>query len=85
MDESNVIDKIGKILTPLLVIILLAVVGKGIFDPIGTPVATDLKGPFSNAFISAYQTGDIVTGIFVPPYLLLLLRAMGIKEYRRGN
>ncbi|MEK4027235.1 branched-chain amino acid transport system II carrier protein [Pseudobacillus sp. FSL P4-0506] len=79
MDESNVIDKIGKILTPLLVIILLAVVGKGIFDPIGTPVATDLKGPFSNAFISAYQTGDIVTGIFCAPIFIAAITSYGYK------
>ncbi|RJS61157.1 branched-chain amino acid transport system II carrier protein [Bacillus sp. PK3_68] len=79
MDESNVIDKIGKILTPLLVIILLAVVGKGIFYPIGTPVATDLKGPFSNAFISAYQTGDIVTGIFCAPIFIAAITSYGYK------
>lgn len=79
MDESNVIDKIGKILTPLLVIILLAVVGKGIFDPIGTPVATDLKTPFSNAFISAYQTGDIITGIFCAPIFIAAISSYGYK------
>lgn len=79
MDESNVIDKIGKILTPLLVIILLAVVGKGIFDPLGTPIATELKTPFSNAFISAYQTGDIVTGIFCAPIFIAAITSYGYK------
>lgn len=79
MDKSNVIDRIGKVLTPLLVVILLAVVGKGLFDPIGTPVATDLKTPFSNAFISAYQTGDIITGIFCAPIFIAAIASYGYK------
>ncbi|MBY0123428.1 branched-chain amino acid transport system II carrier protein [Bacillus sp. S/N-304-OC-R1] len=79
MDKSNVIEKIGKFLTPVLVIILLFIVGKGIFDPIGTPVATDLKSPFSNAFISAYQTGDVVTGIFCAPIFIAAILSYGYK------
>lgn len=79
MDKSNVIDKIGKFLTPVLVIILLFIVGKGIFDPIGVPVATDIKNSFSNAFISAYQTGDVVTGIFCAPIFIAAIGAFGYK------
>ncbi|MFJ7826474.1 branched-chain amino acid transport system II carrier protein [Psychrobacillus sp. NPDC096623] len=79
MDKSNVIDKIGKILTPLLVIILLFIVGKGIFDPIGIPVVTEMKNPFSNAFISAYQTGDVITGIFCAPIFIAAIAAFGYK------
>ncbi|MEH7342659.1 branched-chain amino acid transport system II carrier protein [Bacillus sp. JJ1532] len=79
MDKSNVIEKIGKFLTPLLVLILLYIVGKGVFNPIGTPVATDLKSPFSNAFISAYQTGDVVTGIFCAPIFIAAILSYGYK------
>lgn len=79
MDKSNVIDKIGKVLTPVLVVILLFIVGKGIFDPIGAPVVTDIKNSFSNAFISAYQTGDVVTGIFCAPIFIAAIAAFGYK------
>ncbi|WP_227935379.1 branched-chain amino acid transport system II carrier protein [Alkalihalobacillus deserti] len=79
MDKSNVIDKIGKFLTPLLVIILLLIVGKGILVPIGTPVATDIENSFSNAFINAYQTGDVITGIFVAPIFIAAIASMGYK------
>lgn len=77
MDKSNVIDKVGKILTPLLVIILLFIVGKGIFDPIGEPAVTGIKNAFSNAFISAYQTGDVVTGIFCAPIFIAAIASYG--------
>lgn len=79
MDKSNVIDKIGKILTPLLVIILLFIVGKGILNPIGVPVETEIQNAFSNAFISAYQTGDVVTGIFCAPIFIAAIAAFGYK------
>ncbi|TCP21076.1 LIVCS family branched-chain amino acid:cation transporter [Scopulibacillus darangshiensis] len=79
MDKTNVVDKIGKILTPLLIVILIVIVGKGIFDPIGSPVKTDLKNPFSNAFISAYQTGDVVTGIFCAPIFIAAIIGHGYK------
>lgn len=79
MDQSNVIDKIGKILTPLLVIILLFIVGKGIVDPIGAPVKTELPNPFSNAFINAYQTGDVITGFFCAPIFIAAILGHGYK------
>lgn len=80
MDRSNVIDKIGKILTPLLVVILLIIVGKGIFSPIGTPIVTDLKAPFSHAFVQAYQTGDVITGILCAPIFIAAIRSYGYKN-----
>ncbi|GHH99059.1 branched-chain amino acid transport system II carrier protein [Neobacillus kokaensis] len=79
MDKSNVIDKIGKFLTPLLVIILTFIVIKGVFDPIGSPISTELKNPFSNAFINAYQTGDVVTGIFCAPIIIAAIIGHGYK------
>lgn len=79
MDRSNVIEKIGNILTPLLVIILLIIVGKGVFDPIGAPVVTELAAPFSHAFISAYQTGDVITGILCAPIFISAIISFGYK------
>lgn len=79
MDKSNVIDKIGKFLTPLLVIILLFIVGKGIFSPLGTPVDTGAKAPFSDAFISAYQTGDVITGILCAPIFIAAIIGYGYR------
>lgn len=79
LDQSNVIDRIGKILTPLLIVILLIIVGKGIFSPMGIPVDTEVSAAFSTAFISAYQTGDIVTGIFCAPIFLAAILSYGYK------
>ncbi|ARK32261.1 branched-chain amino acid transport system II carrier protein [Halalkalibacter krulwichiae] len=79
MDQSNVIERIGKLLTPALVMILLIIVGKGIFSPVGTPAQTEVENAFSNAFISAYQTGDVITGIFVAPIFIAAIAVLGYK------
>ncbi|MEC1524964.1 branched-chain amino acid transport system II carrier protein [Neobacillus niacini] len=63
MDKSNLLDKVGRFLTPALFAILLFIVLKGTFDPVGEPIQTNLENSFSHAFIGAYQTGDVFTGL----------------------
>lgn len=60
---NNVIDRIGKILTPVLLLLLGLIIFKGIFDPMGIPVAEDLAKPFSDGFITGYQTMDALASI----------------------
>ena len=60
---NDVIDKIGKILTPTLLLLLGLIIIKGIFDPMGIPVAEDYAKPFSEGFISGYQTMDALASI----------------------
>ena len=60
---NNVIDRIGKILTPVLLFLLGLIIFKGIFDPMGIPVPEDLAKPFSDGFISGYQTMDALASI----------------------
>lgn len=79
MDKSNVIEKIGKWLTPALMLMLLIIVFKGFITPLGKPIETGITNPFSNAFISAYQTGDIITGILCAPIFIAAIYGFGYK------
>ncbi|WP_025783160.1 branched-chain amino acid transport system II carrier protein [Sporosarcina sp. D27] len=76
-DASNVIDRIGRYLTPVMVALLLFIVGKGIFSPLGTPTDTGITQAFSKAFVNAYQTGDVITGILCAPIFILAIRHYG--------
>ncbi|WP_353095759.1 branched-chain amino acid transport system II carrier protein [Tissierella praeacuta] len=60
---NGVIDKIGKILTPTLLILLGLIIVKGILDPMGMPVPESFARPFSEGFISGYQTMDALASI----------------------
>ncbi|MCY9002437.1 branched-chain amino acid transport system II carrier protein [Peribacillus frigoritolerans] len=80
MDKSNFIEKMGKILTPLLFVLLLFIVFKGFFDPIATPIITELKNPFYKAFIGGYQTGDLLTGLLCTSVFIAGIRSQGYTE-----
>lgn len=79
-DKSNVIDKVGKILTPALILILTLIVFKGFINPMGTPVDTGLTQPFSNAFIQGYQTGDVLTGLLCASIFISAIHGKGYKD-----
>lgn len=84
-DETNVIDRIGRYLTPVMVALLLFIVGKGILSPLGTPTDTGITQAFSKAFVNAYQTGDVITGILCAPIFILAIRHYGYKGKEAKN
>lgn len=79
-DKSQVIDKVGKVLTPVLLVILVGIVILAIVNPLGTPVATEIANPFYFAFTQAYQTGDVLTGLLCAVIFVEALRGKGYTE-----
>jgi LIVCS family branched-chain amino acid:cation transporter len=78
LKPSGVIDKIGKYLTPLLLLIISIIVIKGVASPMGTPVDTGFTNPFSKGFGEGYQTMDALASILFGG---LVLVALGQKGY----
>jgi branched-chain amino acid:cation transporter, LIVCS family len=79
-DRSNLIDKVGKVLTPGLLVILLFIIFKGTFDPVAAPIDTKLPNSFSNAFTGAYQTGDLFTGLLCASVFIGAVVNRGYKD-----
>lgn len=77
---SGVIDKIGKILTPILLVIISIIIFKGISTPIGTPGATELAGPFSKGFTEGYQTMDALASIIFGGIIMFSLQEKGYED-----
>ena len=50
-DRGTALDKVGKILTPIMTIILFILVVKGAVSPIGTPGAASVDNAFVNSFL----------------------------------
>ena len=69
--ESNVVNIIGKYITPALLVFLFIVIVKAIISPIGKPVDVPVEGGyFVKGFYEGYQTLDafaspLFTGIVV--------------------
>jgi len=54
IDKSNVIDKLGGFLTPILLLILTIIVIWVVLDPLGTPAARPEVAPFYTGFVTGY-------------------------------
>lgn len=77
---SGIIDKIGKILTPILLFVISSIILKGIFYPIGTPINTGITGSFSKGFINGYQTMDALGSIVLGGIVLISLKEKGYSN-----
>ena len=79
-NQSSVIDKIGKILTPLLLIILAAIVIASIVIPVGPIVATKPDRYFLIGFQEGYQTMDALGASLMAGIVLTDLIFKGYKD-----
>lgn len=82
IDRSRVIDKVGAVLTPVLLVLLLVIVVWAVFDPLAAPVETAEAAPFYLGFTTGYQTGDVFTGLLFGILFLNAIRARGYTEGR---
>ena len=62
-DQNKVVDKLGKYLTPILLVLVAIVLIKGVFDPIGTPLETNPTSPLTSSMLTGYLTGDLTVGL----------------------
>lgn len=79
-NPSKIVERVGKILTPFLLIILVGIVIASIVKPIGTPGDTGITNAFTNSLLTGYQTGDVVVGIVVAAMFVSSIKDYGYKD-----
>lgn len=77
---SSIIDKIGKVLTPILLMIVGIIIFKGIFSPIGAPVSTGLNLAFTEGFLGGYQTMDALASVVLGGLILFGIKEKGYED-----
>ncbi|GCD10906.1 branched-chain amino acid transport system II carrier protein [Clostridium tagluense] len=80
LKPSSIIDNIGKILTPALLLMLAIIIFKGIIDPIGPIVNTSYEGGFSKALIEGYQTMDAMASVIFAGIIISSVRSKGYEN-----
>lgn len=63
MKKSNVLDKIGKLLTPTLLVTIVILIIKGIISPIASTSVGVSPDAFSQGFLEGYNTVDAVAAV----------------------
>jgi branched-chain amino acid:cation transporter, LIVCS family len=78
LNRSAVVDKIGKFLTPFLLLTLAWIILKGIFTPLGSIADMELPGPFGRGFREGYQTMDALASVV---FAEIVIAALVFKGY----
>lgn len=72
---NAVIERVGKVLTPILIIILTIIIVKGVFFPLGEPVVIEtMTNPFKYGFYNGYQTMDTLGAIVFSSIIIKAIR-----------
>ena len=78
-DRGSALDKVGKILTPVMTVILLILVIKGAVSPIGTPAEPTVDNAFLNSFLGGYSTGDVLVSFLMATVFFSTIRNKGYE------
>lgn len=86
-DRGSALDKVGKILTPVMTIILFILVIKGIVSPIGTPTDATVDSAFLNSFLGGYSTGDVLVSFLMATVFFSTIKNKGYEgaELKKVN
>ncbi|MCD1147458.1 branched-chain amino acid transport system II carrier protein [Peptoniphilus sp. KCTC 25270] len=85
IDKEGVVDKIGKYLTPALIVIVLFIIGNGLLKPQGAVAQPVVEAPFQWAFVQGYQMGDLVTGLLFSTVLMATIKQKGYNKRQGGQ
>lgn len=77
LKESSVIERIGKILTPILLIVLAIIICKGLMSPMGDIAELGTINNFKYGFYSGYQTMDTLAAII---FASIILKSINSKN-----
>lgn len=80
LKSSSVIDTLGKYLTPVLIILLVILISKGIFIPIGDIVKTNAINVFPSSLLEGYQTMDAIAALLFAGIITDSLKDKGYKD-----
>ena len=77
---SKVVDIIGGYLTPALLISLLALIGIGVVNPLGSIEPAKIDGVFSNGIFQGYQTLDALAAVSLSAVIFTTIASKGYTK-----
>lgn len=81
MNRTKLLDLIGKFLTPIMVIILFAIIGIALFNAPEFSKATVFDAPLVDGILEGYQTFDAIGAIVVGAVLVISLNYKQVLSF----
>ncbi len=85
LNPSKIIDRVGKLLTPILLLFLVVLFAKSFLSPLGDimdAVGNYVYTPFSEGFQNGYLTMDLLASLAVGAIVVNAVRMKGIDDHR---
>jgi len=83
--RATVIDKLGKVLAPILILFVIVLVIKGVATPLSVPEATGSLNPLSDGMLNAYNTMNAIAALLFGGWVLHELKIRNIKTKEDQN
>ncbi|MGP4078303.1 branched-chain amino acid transport system II carrier protein [Pseudalkalibacillus sp. R45] len=83
LNPTKLVDRIGKILTPILIGVIGLIAIKGIVNPIGsfsTPSGEYTSNPLFNGFINGYLTMDAIAALVFGIVVINAVKSRGVSD-----
>lgn len=77
---NGIIDKVGKILTPILLVVIGMIIVTGIVNPMALPTGSPSFSPVAFGFLEGYQTMDTLAAIVMGGIILAALVEKGYHD-----
>ncbi|MTE27026.1 branched-chain amino acid transport system II carrier protein [Winogradskyella ouciana] len=83
LNRSKILNLIGKFLTPFIVLMLLAVIGIGLFSSEFTTGISQFEAPLVSGILEGYQTFDAIGAVVVGAVIIVSLnfKNMEVEQY----
>lgn len=81
LNRSKILSFIGKFLTPIIVIMLFAVIGIGLFSSDGLMNTPTFDTPVVSGLLEGYQTFDAIGAVVVGAVLIISLNLRGHNSF----
>ncbi len=87
ISPSKVVDFIGNMLTPALLVLLLTLIGMGIMNPIDDFQVAQLNAAesFNLGFLEGYQTLDVLASVIFAGIIISASKAKGYQSLKSKN
>lgn len=86
LNPTKLVDRVGKILTPILLLVILLLAVKSFATPMGNPgdaIGKYVGSPLSEGFIQGYLTMDVLSALVFGIVILQALRGMGMHDSKK--
>lgn len=81
LNRSKITDIIGKYLTPIIVVMLLAVIGIGMFSTEEIVHQATDTSPLTTGILEGYQTFDAIGAAVVGAFIVISINLKGHQDY----